>query len=308
MKTLSTVTGFFLMTLLCWQSCQGQSGQDNANTAFVWAYDMDEPIAIFEMKNILREISGLSVVPGKNLLAVVQDEEGDIFLLDKNTGEIVGQHDFDKDGDYEGVEAVKDCIFVVKSSGTLFEVQRVGKKNQKTIKFNDFLNSDYDVEGLAFDEKNHRLLLACKAKAGEGAEFDFKKAIYAFDLNTNKMEPVPAVVIGIEDIQDYLDTSPGIRKLEKIMEYFSPNQSKFIFSPSGIAVHPQTGNYYILSTAGKILVIVNPQGKILHIQKLKKKTHRQPEGICFDLDGTLYISNEGDGGKGRIYKYSPIRQ
>lgn len=270
---------------------------------FFWAYDLEDPISVFEMKNELKEISGLSIVPGQNLLAAVQDEEGDIYLLDKNTGELVGQHDFWKDGDFEGVEVVGDCFFAVKSSGTLYEIQHLGTDNQHTEKYNDFLNDDYDIEGLAYDPFHQRLLLACKAKAGDGPQYNFKKAIYAFDLSTKKLLEKPALLISIEDIQDYLDTSPAIRKMEKLAEFFSPNQSKFIFSPSGMAVHPQTSDFYILSTAGNTLVVVSQSGKILHIEKLKKKDHPQAEGICFDTDGTLYIANEADGGTARIYKY-----
>lgn len=306
MKTLS-IAKSFLVALLFWNPAVGQAEQEPADSSFVWTYDMDAPLSVFVMKGSLREISGLSMVPGGEFLAAIQDEEGDIYLLDKNTGELINQIDFGKDGDYEGVEVVDDCFFVVRSSGTIYEVQNLGRKNQQTVKYNSFLNSDYDVEGLAFDRVHQRLLLACKAKAGEGPQFDFQKAIYAFDLHTKTLQDEPVLKIRIEAIQDYLETSPGIRKLEKIMEYFNPNQSKFIFSPSGIAVHPHTGDYYILSTAGKTLVVVNPQGKILHIQKLKKKDHTQPEGICFEADGTLYIANEGDGGKGKIYKYTPTQ-
>ena len=38
--------------------------------------------------------------------------------------------------------------------------------------------------------------------------------------------------------------------------------------------------------------------------KLKKKIHEQPEGIVFAQDGTMYISNEGKEGKGKIYKFA----
>lgn len=305
MKFLTTLIGLLAGASSLMAQVQNVQMPADSTVHFVWAYDLDDPVSVFEMKNELKEISGLSIVPGQDLLAAVQDEEGDIYLLDKNTGELVGQHDFWKDGDFEGVEVVDDCFFAVKSSGTLYEIQHLGTDNQHTEKYNDFLNDDYDVEGLAYDPSHQRLLLACKAKAGDGPQFDFKKAIYAFDLSTKKLIEKPALLISIEDIQDYLDTSPAVRKMEKLLEFFSPNQSKFIFSPSGMAMHPLSGDLYILSTAGNTLVVVNMDGKILHIEKLKKKVHPQAEGICFDRDGTLYIANEADGGVARIYKYEP---
>ncbi len=306
MKTAALIIGALLTATQQWAISPAENTAfPRRDSSFVWTYDMENPAVVFDLENELREISGLSIVPGKPLLAAIQDEEGDIYLLEKNTGKIVQQTDFWKDGDYEGVEAVGDLFFAVNSSGTVYEIQSLGKNNQQTFKYNYFLNEDYDAEGLAYDPFEERLLLVCKGKAGEAPEFDFRKAFYAFDLKTKALQETPALVVSIEDIQDYLNTSPAIRKFEKLVEFFSPNQSSFIFSPSGIAVHPQTGHYYVLSTAGKILVVLDRTGRILHIEKLDKKSHPQPEGICFDTDGTLYIANEADGGTARIFKFHP---
>lgn len=270
----------------------------------VFPYDSETPVAIFNMPSILKEISGLSTVPDENLLVTIQDEEGDLFFIDKQSGKLTQQIPFGKDGDFEGVEAVRDLIYVVKSSGTLYIIKNAGKEDQEVDKYNGFLDKDYDVEGLAYDPGSNRLLLACKGKAGEGEDFDKKKAIYTYDIYAKELKKQPAYLFSLEAVQDYLDTSPAIRKLENLIEFFSPDKSKFTFSPSGLAIHPKDGNIYILSTAGRLIVVTDQEGKILHIEKLKKKFHPQPEGICFDKDATLYISNEGDGGVGRILKYS----
>ena len=131
-----------------------------------------------------------------------------------------------------------------------------------------------------------------------------KKAVYALDLNTFTLLETPVYLISLSDVQDYLDTSPAIRKLEKLMDFFQPGESDFSFSPSGIAIHPVTGHLYIPSSVGKLLLILSPQGRVLHIEKLSKEVHAQPEGICFAADGALYISNEGKGGKGNIHRFS----
>jgi uncharacterized protein YjiK len=44
---------------------------------------------------------------------------------------------------------------------------------------------------------------------------------------------------------------------------------------------------------------------MLAMVKLRSKVHAQPEGICFSPDGTLYISNEGDGGDATILQFEP---
>jgi uncharacterized protein YjiK len=75
------------------------------------------------------------------------------------------------------------------------------------------------------------------------------------------------------------------------------------FSPSAIAVHPITGEIYVTSSKGKLLLVLDRQGRIVHLEKLKKSLHTQPEGICFDADGTMFIANEGKDGKAKIYKF-----
>ncbi len=46
---------------------------------------------------------------------------------------------------------------------------------------------------------------------------------------------------------------------------------------------------------------------MLTIKQLDKKTFRQPEGICFDPEGNLFISNEGQGGKANILIFKYLR-
>ena len=71
------------------------------------------------------------------------------------------------------------------------------------------------------------------------------------------------------------------------------------FDPSGIAQNPLTKDIYVLS-ADKVLVVLNPDYKLKEVIKLNPVTYNQAEGICFDPSGTMYISSEGDGGKGKL--------
>ena len=89
-----------------------------------------------------------------------------------------------------------------------------------------------------------------------------------------------------------------------MIEFFD-SEEDFSFSPSAIAINPLTGNIYVTSSVGKMLLILDPEGQIMHIEKLSKKVHPQPEGLCFAPDGALYISNEGKGDHdGMIYRFN----
>jgi DNA-binding beta-propeller fold protein YncE len=112
----------------------------------------------------------------------------------------------------------------------------------------------------------------------------------------------------LQQVNDYLQTHPLLRQLEQLEAFFSPGESTFGFSPSALAVQPQTRHLYILSSVGKILMVIDQSGRILHIEKLKKKVHPQPEGICFDPAGNLYISNEGKKGRATIQRFNFLNQ
>lgn len=302
------------LLLLSIIACQSESSNNQQSTssysadAYVLPYTLDNPSKTFELPKELKEISGLGLSQNGKHLVAIQDEEGLIFLIDRLKGKVITNFDFWKDGDYEGVEAVGSDIYALKSTGTLYQISEPGSENQKVEKYNTVLSSDNDVEGLCYDKAGNRLLLACKSKAGLEEKYPLKKGIYGFDLKEKKLIEEPAYLISLEAIQEYLNAKPEIRKLEKLVDFFQPNSEGFTFSPSGIAIHPLTGNIYITSSVGKILLVMAPTGKILHLEKLKKKIHAQPEGICFGDDGTLYISNEGKGDKGNIQVFEMHQQ
>lgn len=266
-------------------------------------YELEKPDTAFEMPGRLEEISGLGISPdGKNLVAV-NDEKGKLYFLDKETGKVVKEVEFWKNGDYEGIEMIGNTVFVVKSTGTIYEIKNVATGASETQKYNSFLNRDNNVEGLGYDQKSNCLLLGCKGKAGEGKKFSLEKAIYSFDPVTKEFDEAPAYVFSLQDVDDYLKTCRLEKGIQKLWEFFDPDKSEMDFSPSAIAVHPISGEIYILSSVGKMLLVLSRKGEILYIEKLKKKLHRQPEGLCFDADGTMYISNEGKGEKGKIYRF-----
>jgi len=267
-------------------------------------YQLEYPVEEFKLPNKLKEISGLGIDATGKYLYAVQDEDGDLFLINTTTGEVEKEGKFHKSGDYEGVEIANGRVFVVKSSGTLYEIVNFKEEHQELIKHKFTFNKNSDVEGLGYDPIANRLLISCKGKAGKGEEFDFKKGIFGLDLDSMKLDEKPIYTISVEEVTAFLEINHHIlEKVDKLIKLFQPGE-EFIFGPSGLAVHPKTGDIYITSSVGKLLVVLQRDGKIKHIVKLKKKIHVQPEGIVFAQDGTLYISNEGKDGKGKIYKFA----
>jgi uncharacterized protein YjiK len=271
-------------------------------------YKLEKPDQTFDLPDILKEISGLSFDDEFKKIYAVQDENGIIFILNKKSGEIEKQIKFHKDGDYEGIEVVGENVYVVKSTGTIYEVKNLGEDDQKMEKYNLFLERENDVEGLCFDSKNNKLLMACKGVPATGESFEvirYKKVVYGFDLDTKEIDSIPVYNIQLDAIQKCLHTSKTIKDSEDLKDCFSFEKENLDFNPSAIAIHPITKDIYVLSSSGKTLIVLNSEGEIIYIEKLDKKIHRQPEGIAFDADATLYISNEGkEDDPAKIYRFN----
>lgn len=244
------------------------------------------------------------MIANVQMLAAVNDEAGIVFLMDKTTGKIITEVPFRESGDFEGVEIVGNDAWAIKSNGSLYCIKDFAQPDPEVTQYKSFLNKDNDVEGLAHDPKNNRLLLGCKGKGVDGDGTALKKAVYAFDLETRTVAEKPAFLLTLPDLKNFLINcgEEGVEgKMERIC---TPEELELKFSPSGIAIHPKTGEIYVTSARGNSLLVLDPTGKILHLEHLKKSIHTQPEGLCFDPKGTLYIANEGNSDTpGRIYAF-----
>ncbi len=268
-----------------------------------FSYHLEAPDQTFLMQPNLQEISGISITANSKYLLAVQDEAGILYVIDKITGKVKEEVAFGKEGDYEGVESVGNDVYLLRSSGSMKLIRNLDQGNQETIAIKSPLDKSYDVEGIAFDSKNNRLLLACKGSGSSNPLHDNQRGIYAFDLSLNQLDTLPIFCITQASIQGFLKENPSIEKIDKLQELF--NQPKMDFGPSGLAIEPQTGNLFVLSARGNTLLVFSPAGQILHLERLKNKVHAQPEGICFDVNGNLYISNEGkEGIPGTIYCFN----
>ncbi|TNE58900.1 MAG: hypothetical protein EP344_09570 [Bacteroidetes bacterium] len=271
-------------------------------TGFTLPYQLDHPDTMFKLPSGLREISGLGLAADSVHLIAINDEEGKLFFLNTETGAVEEERRFGKNNDYEGVEVVGTDIYVVRSNGTLYCVPDSGK----TSELNTKLNSDYDVEGLAYDAASHALLLACKGRAGKGDAFTHKKAIYAFDLKQEKLRKKPAFLIDREEVARWKGQNSGF--MARVLEFLDADQAASAFSPSGLAFSPIDSNLYVIASVGKALAVVRPDGSLAILKQLNTNRFPQPEGLCFDRAGRMYISTEGKGAAGRIYRFSPVTE
>jgi len=236
----------------------------------------------WEMPESLTEISGLSYI-NEQRFACIQDELGTIFIYNTSTSSVEKEIPFGDIGDYEGLAVVGDTIWVLRADGKLFEVSEISSPKPSVKEYGTHLTLKQDSEGLCYDKKNNRLLIAIK---GTEAGSDDYKGIYAFDLTSKKMDQQPVFKI---DLLDETFDSNGSGKKKKSSIY-----------PSGLAIHPLTGDMYITDGRNSKLLITDAGGKIKKLYQLSTSEFAQPEGISFNAAGDLFIANEGTKQPGNI--------
>jgi uncharacterized protein YjiK len=250
-------------------------------------YDLQNPSFIINLvSEELKEISGLSPTDSAGIYLAIADEKGEIFFIDgAGGGAILRTVLFREKGDFEGVEMVGKCLYAVKSDGDIFEIGCWDGDVPNIVEYKTPLKKSDDVEGLCYDEKRFALLFACKQNPDSAG----LRRIFAFNLKTKQLSDKPVYSIDPEAVNR--------------MVPLDGDKNRY-FSPSGIAIHPKTGDVYVISSTQKRIVVLDYKtGAVRYAARLDKKLLPQPEGIAFDAAGNLYLSSEGKKGEGLVFKF-----
>ena len=263
-------------------------------------YDLNQPVIIRQLPEILNEVSGLTDIDSSHV-ACVQDEIGMIFIYNFITDSIVYRHKFDTFGDFEGLTYMDNSLFILRSDGRLTEWLNFNPQTggaSITHKMLPLLTSNN--EGLCYDKSKNRLLIAAK---GKPINHDYKsdRFIYEYDLSGKKLNPNPVFTINTMDME------MAGRKLNILPQGISGNgkPKAFNFRPSSLAVHPLTSDIFIISASDKLLIVMNEAGVITCMEPLPEELFMKAEGITFLNDGTMIITNEAAGKVPTLLIYKP---
>lgn len=250
------------------------------------AYDLLNPTNVYEMPEVLKEISGLCVV-GDSVLFCIQDELGMVFQFDLRDQSVSNVLRFTDIGDFEDIQTVGDDLFVLRSDGALFSMNYKnfkGKAEQIMLPI-----PCMNMEGLFYDKNTNKLLIACKEpsvdkiatskkehKQDIAMKSDMERAVYSFDKQNNSIEKI--LSIKIEDIRAFVKKNY--------------NQHVETFNPSAIAIHPITNDIYILSANQRLLSVYN-ENSLKDVFLLSPEEYYKPEGIDFLQNGDMIIGSEG---------------
>jgi uncharacterized protein YjiK len=193
-------------------------------------------------------------------------------------------------------------MYVLRSDGCLIEVTNHASENAKVKSYETGMPAK-DNEGLCYDAAGHRLLIAAKSASGKGAEFKDKRMVYAFDLKTKSLQQEPAFTLDLKEIVQ-LAQSADIT-LEKKKTKKAKTLSPVIhLKPSAMAIHPITGQLYLLSAASHHLLVFDRNGTVMDIEQLDAELFNKAEGITFSEKGDLFIANEGQDKSATILRFN----
>ena len=255
------------------------------------SYDLKvERATHWKLPGRLEEISGLAMTTNNRLLAH-DDEEAIIHEIDYRNGVIVKTFQLSDmkhpvNDDFEGIATVNDRVYLVTSSGRIYECSR--GSDGESVLYNIYstgVGRDCEIEGLAYDESRRVLLLMCKNARAE----DLKEhlVIYHWSIDEKQLNEDAHIVIPVIEFTRYIDEEE--------------------FQPSGIEKHPASDNYFVVAARQLAIAEVTPGGQVVGVRQFPDQLHRQPEGITFAEDGALIIADEGVGRKARLTLY-PISE
>jgi uncharacterized protein YjiK len=246
-------------------------------------YDLLHPVKKWGLSDSLAEISGIVFQKDDRLLAI-EDMRPILYEINlkDTTGVIENKIEFretDKEKfDFEDIAVAHDTVYALWSHGAIFKIVK-RKKGVTSERTKTWLKKENNTEGLAYDPVSGNLLVACKDDAGLENEKKSTRAIFEFDTKVDSLKPDPFMVIKKNDFENVAG-------------------EKIDFYPSAIAIHPISHDIFIVSTKDtKCIAQFTHDGKLKAFDYLDKEMLPQPEGICFDPKGNLYISTEARHGK-----------
>lgn len=233
-------------------------------------YDLLAPDSVHHLPDLLREISGIAI-SGPYTVLCVQDELGVVFEYDLRNEVINTIHRFTDVGDFEDIAVQGDVITVLRSDGKLYRLdRRTGAVLSERLHPLPALN----YEGICGMGKDQYMVSKEAPVTGSGA---------ARLVHRLRGDAAP-------ELSRTLDASEVAVLFAKSFPALAHHRVQF--HPSAIAVHPISGELYVLSATDRLMAIYGDT--LRAVIPLPAERYYKPEGIAFHPNGDLLISNEGD--------------
>lgn len=252
-------------------------------------YDFSKPEK-FELASALNEISGIAFKnENSDSVLAIEDEDGKLYTYSLSSKNF-RRSKFGKKGDYEDITIVNNNkVAVLRSEGSIFMFPVEETSNEKigTVEVYDSILPAGEYEGL-FAEKD-TLFALCKHCPSDKPS----KAITVYVLVYNAGIPLSV----------HRSFQIDISKIQT-----QSTDGKIKFHPSALAKNPLTKDWYIVSSVNKLLLVLDEKWNVKEVFPIDPALFKQPEGIAFNNQGDLYISNEGGEGVANVLLFRYQKQ
>ncbi len=294
---LPKITVLILLLLLVF-GCS-QQPEDKPIPTYEFPYQLNFPSKTLLLPDLLQEVSGIALLPSGEF-ACVQDEEGFIVIYDTTLQEINRTVKFGSKSDYEDIAVKENDAYVLESDGTIRAILNFDSEGYRREKYRFPFSGNYNTEGLCYDKKNQRLLIASKNAGSIENARSGRRQIFEFSFRDSSYNTASVFSIEFEDVRSYFQQNEDTIGLNAV----EANGPMMIFKPSAIQIHPISNHIYLLSAYPPMLAVLHHKtGKLLYVEMLPTDLHPQPEGLSFNAEGALWIASEGKNQKGRICRF-----
>jgi hypothetical protein len=249
---------------------------DKKTYAGLPGYDLSQPTK-YNMPDGLLEISGITFRNDKSdSVYAEQDEDGRVYYF-KLGDKQIKYSTFGKSGDYEDIAILGDEMILLRSDGTLFTFPFKSVRNGDIAdvqKQKDLLPPG-EYEGMYADNKTGQLYILCKHCSDDRTSKS--SSGYIFKASAGGA------------LKQSGQFSINVKEIEAMV-----GQKKVSFHPSAFTKRQASNEWYILSSVNKLIVVTDAAFKVKGVYPISPSLFLQPEGIAFDAQNNLYISNEGD--------------
>jgi hypothetical protein len=254
--------------------------------AILSRYDFDAaPADRWKLPKALDEVSGLAL-DGDRLLAH-GDEQAIVYRLDPAAHRVVDQFSLGRPaltGDFEAITVQNGRVFLATSDGDVYAAP-LGSAGAAvpSQRFVSGIGRSCEVEGMTGDGTPGGLLLGCKTARVHALKG--KLAVFAWSPG---QRAGPKLKLAVPDRQlQAADAEP--------------------VNPSELVRDPATGHLLLLAARARMIIELSPAGEVLATARLKRRLHRQAEGLALGRDGALFIADEAAGDHATLTTYRPVR-
>ncbi len=279
----SFLNSLFIVLLIFFAACRSDSDLSSPPE-----YDLNRPATV-KLPGYLDEISGIAYYPKDKSVFAICDDKSWLYKVLLSGDMSIQKWKFGDKGDFEDVVLADSTFYVLQSKGRILTPNFVSPDSITVKEYELPSEARNEFEILYLDKEKNRLIMLCKSCE---ADNNNSLSAWAFDLGTLTFSPSPVYVI-------------DVRQIENLVQ-----EKKVNFKPSAAAIHPVTGQLFIISSVNKVLVIADKNGVPEKAYKINSKLYKQPEGLTFSPEGNLIISNESANSEAAnilVFKYNKRR-